>query len=132
MKKLQVYALFKGDYFSEKGIVEFQSEVELEQRIGGTIETVPINDELVLIRGVEYNALKVPVNRLWFKDNKPIGVVCGDAFIVRVGADNYYSSVLESDIEFIEKSFRPIVLHIPNKQYTYLREDLSIADWKIE
>lgn len=132
MKKLQVYSLYKGDYTSEKGIVEFQSEKELEMSIGGTIESVPINDELILIRGVEYNVLKVPVNRLWFKDDKPIGVVYGDAFVARIGDANRYTSVLESDIDFIEKSFRPVILHIPNKQYSYLKEDLTIAEWKME
>lgn len=129
---MQVYCLYKGDYFSSQGIKEFQSELELERKIGCSIEAVPINDELVLIRGVEYNVLKVPVNRLWLKDNKPIGVVYGDAFVVRVGADNYYASILESDIDFIEKTFRPVLMHTPNKVYSYLRKDLGIADWKIK
>lgn len=132
MKKLQVYSLYKGDYTSEKGIVEFQSEKELEMSIGGTIESVPISDELILIRGVEYNVLKVPVNRLWFKNDKLIGVVYGDAFVARIGDANRYTSVLKSDIDFIEKSFRPVILHIPNKQYSYLKEDLTIAEWKME
>lgn len=129
---MQVYCLYKGDYFSCRGIKEFQSELELERKIGCSIEAVPINDELVLIRGVEYNVLKMPVNRLWFKDKKLFGVVYGDAFVARVGADNYYASVLESDIDLIEKTFRPVILHIPNKQYLYLRKDLSIAEWKFK
>lgn len=133
MSKLQVYSLYKGDYFSDKGIIEFQSVSDLESRIGGTVEAVPINDELILIRGIEFNILKVPVNRLWFKDNKPYGVVYGDAFVVRSGTDNQYTSVLKSDIDFIEDTFRPILQYKPNiNQYTYIRRDLAIDEWKNE
>lgn len=132
MKKLQVYALYKGDYLSEMGVIEFPNVLEMERRIGGTIEQVPINQDLVFIRGAEYNFLKVPVNRLWFKDNNLHGVLYGDAFVAKIKEDGNYAPIFKSDIDFIEKSFRPVVFQIPNKIYSYIKEDLTIGDWEIK
>lgn len=99
-------------------LAQVENSLDAEQRYvnygrdGGLIQVVSFGD-IDVICNDEGKLLGMPNNRAWIEDGKVLDIFVGNIMCVRhIGEE--FTSILESDIEVIEKTLYPILKVINN------------------
>lgn len=109
-----------GSGQSYKGyLAQVENSLDAEQRYvnygraGGLIQVVSLGD-IDIICNDEGKLLNMPANRAWVEDGKIVDIFVGNIMCVRHNSEGEFTSILESDIEVIEKTLYPILKVINN------------------
>lgn len=100
-------------------LAQVENSLDAEQRYvnygraGGLIQVVSLGD-IDIICNDEGKLLEMPYNRAWIEDGNVLDVFVGNIMCVRHNSDGEFTSILESDIEVIEKTLYPILKVINN------------------
>lgn len=95
-------------------LAQVENSLDAEQRYvnygrdGGLIQVVSLGD-IDIICNDEGKLLGMPYNRAWIEDGKVLDVFVGNIMCVRHNAEGEFTSILESDIDVIEKTLYPIL-----------------------
>lgn len=107
---IRAYFLRASDGVVYKGYLsELVNSLKAEQEyVGGGIETFTLNDDLVLIGARDAVIFGKTLNRALYDENgKFITAFAGNLLVVRYKGDTF-DSVLEKDVELIERLLKPI------------------------
>lgn len=95
-------------------LAQVENSLDAEQRYvnygraGGLIQVVSLGD-IDIICNDEGKLLGMPYNRAWIEDGKVLDVFVGNIMCVRHNSEGEFTSILESDIDVIEKTLYPIL-----------------------
>lgn len=95
-------------------LTQVENSLDAEQRYvnygrdGGLIQVVSLGD-IDIICNDEGKLLGMPYNRAWIEDGKVLDIFVGNIMCVRHNSEGEFTSILESDIDVIEKTLYPIL-----------------------
>lgn len=95
-------------------LAQVENSLDAEQRYvnygrdGGLIQVVSFGD-IDVICNDEGKLLGMPNNRAWIEDGNVLDVFVGNIMCVRHNSEGEFTSILESDIDVIEKTLYPIL-----------------------
>lgn len=92
--------------------------------VEGTIEEVPLTDELFIVTSYEMNMLRTIANRILLNDGEFSRIIFGDAVVVRKNADGEHVHIKDSDVDIIESALRPIFMY-SHTGVSYFKEDMK-------
>lgn len=124
MSKLIVYHLGVGDIFSRKAVRVMKDASAVNSLVEGTIEEVPLTDELFIVTSYEMNMLRTIANRVLLNDGEFSRIIFGDAVVIRKNADGEYVHIKDSDVDIIESALRPIFMY-SHTGVSYFKEDMK-------
>ena len=110
-------------------LTEVENSLEAEQRYvnfgreGGLIQVIAI-DGIDYILNDEGKLCHFPYNRALLDGNKVLDIFVGNIMCVRHNAEGEFTSILESDIEIIERRLKPIFAVIGRNILLSLNDDL--------
>lgn len=132
MSKLIIYRIGVGDIFSNEAVRVIENASEINKLVLGTLEEVPLTDELFLVTSFELNYMHAFANRVLLKDGEYSRVIFGEAIVVRKNADGVYVNIQDADFDVIESSLRPVVMY-SHARVSYFKEDMKeIATYEFE
>ncbi len=85
----------------EPEVIELGNDLkEMQEFVGGYIETIRVTDELILVCNEEGKYLDLPTNRQVYMIDLPMlrDIICGDFFVCRDNEEEF-DDVSEGDIE---------------------------------
>lgn len=89
-------------------IEEIENDLKAYQKyVGGTIQYVPLTDEIDIICNEEGKLLRLPFNRAWFYDGSLADIFCGDILACRHDDSGNFTDIKDEDIPVITKDVRP-------------------------
>ncbi|SEW38924.1 DUF3846 domain-containing protein [[Clostridium] fimetarium] len=110
--KIKIYSLEERQ---EGYIKEVEDSLEsFQKEVGGYIEIVCLDDkaDLDLFVNEEGKIRGLTLNRAWLnKEGDIIEIICGNGFVARHDKDGNTTSILESDISFINDTLLPILIY---------------------
>jgi len=95
-------------------LTQVENSLDAEQRYvnygraGGLIQVVSLGD-IDVICNDEGKLLGMPYNRAWVKNGEILDIFVGNIMCVRHNSEGEFTSILESDIDEIEKALYPIL-----------------------
>lgn len=131
MSELKIYSLGVCDFFAKKVNKSVRDSSIIQTLVEGTIEEVPLINDLFIITSFEMNMLRLIANRVMLKDGKFVRIIFGDAFVVKKDVDGQYASIKDSDINIIESTLRPIIGYTYEK-VSYINKDLGIETYEFK
>ena len=130
LSSMRAYFLRASNHVVYKGYLsELPNSLKAEQQyVGGGIETFMLNDDLVLVGARDAVIFGKTLNRaLYDKKGKFITVFAGNILVVRY-KDDTFDSILEEDVELIERLLKPID-HIACGT-VFLKAAEELPEWK--
>ena len=86
---------------------EIENTLKAKQKyVGGIIQVIHLTPEIDVICNDDGKLLRLPLNRLWIENDRPLDVFAGNIMCVRHCAGEF-TSILESDREVIEERLLP-------------------------
>lgn len=90
-------------------IEEIENDLKAYQKyVGGTIQYVPLTDEIDIICNDEGKLLRLPLNRAWYYDGEVVDIFAGNIFACRHDEGNF-TDIKDEDIPVITKALRPLL-----------------------
>lgn len=130
MQKIEAYCMcVDADTVYQGVILAMNNSLREEQKfVGGYIDVFSLTEDIVIICGDEAVIQGKPLNRaVYDEDGNFITVLAGNLMAVRTEGEEFVS-ILESDVEVIEKLLKPIEKISCGK--IYLKSADSLPVWK--
>lgn len=114
---------------------EIEDTLEAEQLYVGFgrkkyIDVLAITDEIDIVFSDEGKLLKYPLNRAVVREGRVSDIIAGNILCVRHDNEGAFTSILESDIEVIEKILQPI-LFVAGNVVSTINSDF-LPEWSEE
>ena len=130
LSSMRAYFLRASNHVVYKGYLsELPNSLKAEQQyVGGGIETFMLNDDLVLVGARDAVIFGKTLNRALYDEcGKFITAFAGNLLVVRYKGDEF-DSILEEDVELIERLLKPID-HIACGT-VFLKAAEELPEWK--
>ena len=115
-------------------IGEIDNTLKAKQEfVGGTIQVIMISPEINAILNDDGKLLHLPINRLWKNaDGEALDFVVGNILLCRNDDDGNFTSILERDIELIEKCLIPLkgMSEVDNRLVFYTCPEQYLPEYK--
>lgn len=79
-----------------------------QKYVGGLIQVVSLNSDIVVICNDEGKLEGLPPNRVFMEGSEPVDIFVGNILAVRHGREGDFTSIHEEDIPVIEETLKPI------------------------